>query len=233
MSILSQRSFLAAAVCLIAPTLAFSTAVSINGSCPVGSCSNVDTLPEGGGLDGSLSTTYTFQNGDPYQITGHYGATSSADEGTNLNVNVTAVYLGTTPSQRDVLSISFLQNFALSGSLDGYYDEDTQASVLGATGPGSTFAAQLSYNGNGLGVMGPYGDGYNTGTGEVFLTGLTSPLAADYNFVYTFGSGSEYGATISSLALPEPGYGVVVGLLLAFVGLLKFKRSKLQGSELQ
>lgn len=238
MYLFTKVGLLAAAIGLLVPASAFCTAVTVNGGCQVGNCSSVDTLAADAYQDGSFSTLYTFPNGDKFDVAGHFGATNSSTTGFDLNANVTAIYMGntlpTTLSQADVLSISFLQNFAAIGPLsnyDGYYDEDTDSTVLGGAGSGTTFQAQLSINGNGLGVMGPFGDGVNHGTGEVFLSGLTDPITTDYQFIYTFGAGSDAGSTVSSLVLPEPSYGIVTGLGLALFGFCKFCRLRTRLSE--
>lgn len=232
----SRKPLLAAAICFFAPALGFSTAISVNETCPVGSCTNVDVLPVDSYVQGDLNTTYTFADGDSYQITGHYGALNTSksanpnDYGPDLNVNVTAVYLGTTPSVgHDVLTINFLQAYSLSGftedDMAGTYTSRTDATVLQA-GAGSTFQAQQYINGVGLGVMGPFREGISEGTGGADLSNFGATTTGRFEFIYDFESGSQSGALISSLALPEPNYGLLFGVLLASAGVLRFRQQK-------
>ena len=232
-----KRYSLKLSLLFAAPLLAFPAAVQVNGTCAYGSCSNVDVLNEGQSVNGSFSYLYTFGNGDQYQISSPFSASNSSTDGTNISFNPAVTYLGNSsqanaPSQADVLVIDLLQKYNWAGSTTGYYDEDTTASMSGPVGPGSTYEAQLFFNGNGLGLMGPYGPGTHTGTGEVYLSNLSNPLSADFQFTYRFGAGSAPGAGIatvpSTAAVPEPSsWACVLGgfVSLAWMG-LRGKRSK-------
>jgi hypothetical protein len=223
----SRRSAIAAVAFLCTPVLTLATAITVNGSCQAGACNSVDVLPDGGYTEGSLDFIYSFQNGDQFQITSHYGALNSSIEGWTLNVNSTAVYLGNSGnnlSGHDVLSLSFLQNYSVTGDWDGTYSENTNASVVGPVGTGSVFQAQLLINNTSLGVMGPFGPGVTSASSEAYVAGLTSPIGGDFEFVYDFGEGSEPGATISSLALPEPNYALAIASVALLIGLSRFAR---------
>ena len=228
------KSSLVLALALAMPGLALPAALSVNGTCELNSCSPVDTLNDGGATSGSVNFTYTFANGDRYQVSGAYSTGNSSTDGTSLSFNPAVVYLGTAsnanaPSQADSLTMNFLQNYNFAGSLDGYYFENLTSSISGPIAADSTYTAQLSYNGNGLGVLGPYGPGTNSGFNQQNLTGLTSPLMADFNFIYSFGAGSDPGsgiATVNPAATPEPS-----SVLLLLAGAVAFGSKFLFGSK--
>jgi hypothetical protein len=231
------NSSLLVALALAAPGLVLPAALSLNGTCELNTCSPVDTLNVGQSTSGAVNFVYTFANGDRYQVSGDYSTGNDAVNGTSISFNPAVFYLGTAasstaPSQADTLTLDFLQNYNFPGSLDGYYFESTTSSVSGPIASDSTYTAQLFYDGQGLGVMGPYGPGINTGFNQQNLTGLTNPLMADFNFVYSFGAGSDPGSGIASIsAVPEPASllllltgGVVVASRTLFV-----RKRKLQG----
>ncbi len=208
-----KRSSLKLGLIFVAPLLAFPAAIQVNGTCELGNCASVDVQADGGSASGSANYLYTFGNGDKYQISGPFSTSNSLANGTTIFFDPAALYMGNSsnasaPSQADVLTIDLLQSYNYAGSTVGYYDEDTVSSVTGPIASNSTYQAQLLYNGNGLGVMGPYGPGTNVGTGEVYLSSLPNPFSADFQFIYSFGAGSDPGALIATVppgtATPEP-----------------------------
>jgi hypothetical protein len=84
-------------------------------------------------------------------------------------------------------------------------------------------SAELFFDGQGLGLVGPFGPGSHYGQNSVNLTGLSNPqdptgntLLADYQFTYDFQAGTAPGASASSPSpVPEPAQTLPVGLALA------------------
>jgi hypothetical protein len=201
------------AALLAAPIAAFPAAVTLTvGStvnCEYGPCSSVDTLSAGQTTSGNVAVTFNV-NGDQYSLSSPFSAADHDPNGTSISFSPTVTYLGTSPTaQADKFTIDFLQNYSYSGPLNGYYyDESTLGTLNGKAAPSSNFTAQLFYNGQGLGLMGPFYVGTSSGDGEKQLYGLSSPLTADYQFVYDFAAGTLPGAGASApnapSATPEP-----------------------------
>lgn len=220
----SLRPYLTLLVCLLAvPAIGLPAALSVNGTCELGNCSSPDVLAPDTSTSATFDFVYTFGNTDMYRVYGELEASNSSTEGTGIHIDLTAVYVGNAAgglSANDVLTTDMLQNYDVIGSLDGFYFQRSDANISGPIAGDSSFEAQLYYNGNGLGPIGPFvGPGFYSGSSEADLEGLTNPLSADFRFIFTFGAGSAPGATISTV-VPEPGealplgIAVVAGLLL-------------------
>lgn len=212
----SLRHFTLLAGFLIAPALGLASTITVNGICEAGTCPTVDTLAFGSSTNGNFNVNYFFGNTDEYNITGQFAATNPTTGGTTIQFNATAVFVGnstSTTSQHDLLTIDDLQNYTVPYSLDGNYFEDTASFIGGPIGAASSLTAQLSYNGNGVGVMGPFGPGAHSGSANKNLLGMVSPLDADFQFKFDFAAGSGVGSFISTV--PEPGGVAPIALILA------------------
>lgn len=243
-----RNYFLVSGLALLMPTLGFSTAVVLDGSCQAGNCSSPDTLNVGGSTGANLATIYTFANGDQYYVSGFYGASYGGDGSLSIAGDPSAQYIGnlgnkTAASQSDVLTFSFLQIFNYtSGSLDGFYANQFVSATAGPIAASSTYTAALYYDGEsvgsttvGTGYSGPvldqacFGDsticspyGYPT------LPALTNPLLADEVVTLFFGAGSGVGAIIAT-DTPEPGSIALLslgGLAMVAFGVVGSRRRK-------
>jgi hypothetical protein len=230
---------------LAAPSLSFASSILVNGTCEAGTCPPVDTLASGASTSGIFNLTYIAGDGDWYSLIGNYAATNPASGETGITFNVDATYQGNggvngTPSAgADTFTISDLQNYNLSasayfatyGTLDGYYSDDTYSGVIGAP-TGSSWQAQLFYNGQGLPVLGPFtGSGFASNAPGTALTGFgsTSSLDANFLFTYKFAAGTPAGAGFTST--PEPGGVVpVVAIVALSLGAGAIRRARLSRS---
>jgi hypothetical protein len=222
MSTRAKKWYLLAAFLLLLPSAAFAGDIQINGTCVLGTCpppsGTSDALQLGQSI-GPASGSYllTFADTDAYSITWTYSAWYNAG-GTEIIVNPVATYIGASPSVgNDAIAFNFFQNYYDNsrGSWDGAYTETVPLALLGSVGSGSTVSAQLFYDGQGLGLVGPFGPGYHFGQNTVNLTGLTaSTLAAEYEFTFDFAAGTLTGASASS-GIPEPCQALPLGLALA------------------
>jgi hypothetical protein len=177
----------------------------------------------------SFNQTVSFGNGDVFDVTGTFSAAYNSG-GTSLSINPIVTYVGSAPSVgNDSISISYTQPYFNSspGSWDGTYTETIPVVPIGAVGAGSSISGQLSYNGQGLGVL--------TGSSGVLtksanLTGLTTDtLTADFELTYNLNAGTDPGAGISSpasSAVPEPTEALPVGVGLAGVMYAVARRRK-------
>jgi hypothetical protein len=200
--------------------------IQINGTCVLGTCpppsGTSDAIQFGqsiGPANGSYSLT--FANTDVYSITWTYSASYTA-AGTALMVSPVATYTGVSPSVgNDAIAFNFFQNYYDNspGSWDGAYTETIPLALFGNVGSGSTASGELFYDGQGLGLVGPFGLGSHVGQNTVNLTGLTdSTLAAEYKFTYNFATGTQTGGGGSSpppATIPEPYEALPLGLAVA------------------
>jgi hypothetical protein len=119
------------------------------------------------------------------------------------------VYEGTTSnplavlSNADTLTINVLQNVYDNspGTFDGLYTENVPVTISGAIGTGSSVTANLFYDGQGVGQVGPFvGAGNYNGSASAYLplpgrTDLTGDyLYEDFQFIYDFAPGTDPGA---------------------------------------
>lgn len=204
---------------LLAPAIARADAISVNGTCELGDCATPDALNPGGSNSGTFSYIYTFGNGDKYGITGSYGS-SYLSGSTSISFKALANYIGPGPSAgADLLPVDLLQDYNFSGDADGTYSVSATLTQVGDA-PGSYTSSQLFYDGQGLGLMGPYfGPGSAPFSSSQSLSGLTEPLAADFNYTFYFAQGTS--------PVPEPARGglVAAGLLAFVVVMLRRKQA--------
>jgi hypothetical protein len=205
---------------LLAPTIARADAISVNGICELGDCVSPDALNPGGSTSGNFSYVYTFGDGDKYSIAGSY-ASSYLSGSTSISFSANANYIGTGPSVGpDTLSVDLLQDYNVTGNPDGTYSASATLTQVGDA-PGSSTSAQLFYEGQGLGLMGPYfGPGSAPFSTSQSLVGLNAPLAADFNYTFFFEPGTS--------SVPEPASGgfAVAGLLAVVVFVLRRKQAR-------
>jgi hypothetical protein len=214
---------------LVATTAGFAAAVSINGACELGSCASPDILNSGQSTHDPFDFTYSFLNTDSYHVFGSVGTSNSG--GVGIGVTLTAVYLGntnSTTSQADVLTIDFLQDFADSFT-SGVFSEGESIYFYGPIASSSSATAQLSFDGKTLPLQSfaPGGPSF-VGFTNITLSGLTEPLAGETVEAFSFGQGSNVGATIST-TMPEPSSFLfaLIGVfgLLALRSILKRTKS--------
>lgn len=200
---------------LLSPFGAFAADIQINGVCIQGTCpppsGTSDALQFGQSVPmTSGSTVYTFGDGDQYSVMWSYSAAFNAS-GTTIFVDPTVSYIGSSASVgNDLLTFSFYQNYYDNspGNWDGSYTESIPLMTAGNVGAGTSADGELFYDGQGLGIVGPYSLGNHFGTNTMTLTGLNDPtLSAQYLFQYSFKAGTQTGAGFMSppaSAVPEP-----------------------------
>ena len=239
------RQLMLAACLLSAPILCFGSSIVLNGTtCESGTCPPVDTLASGASVSSTaFAFTYVAGDGDWFGITGNYAAANPASGDTSISFNVNATYEGnggingTASAGTDSFTIADLQDYNLAGStyytdygtLNGIYSESTDSGILG--GPtGSSWQAQLSYNGQSLPVLGPFtGPGFASNSAALTGFGSATVLDADYLFTYDFAKGTAAGSGFSST--PEPKGLIPVAAVLALcLGLGAFRRARLAKS---
>jgi hypothetical protein len=218
-------------------TAAHAAVVQLNGTCEVGSCSTLqaDALTFGTGIGTTpFNFNYTFANTDEYAVSGTYSASYGAS-GSLFSVTLGVTYLGNSssgPSQADSFDVDVLQDIFDNGpgTFDGTYTESVPVSIFGAVGPGSSVAAQLLWDGQSVGLIGPFvGDGTYSGSNAANLTGLTGDyLDGDFQFIYNFAAGTQAGAGSSvASSTPEPAETIpaalIIGAALVFINYKKQK----------
>jgi hypothetical protein len=236
-----QRHTILLALFLAAPALSFASSVLVNSTCEAGTCPTVDTLASGGSASGTFNVIYVAADGDWYDIMGNYGASNPASGDTSIVFNASATYEGlnginnTASAGADTFTVSDLQDYNLAsstyfttyGTLNGYYTEDTNSGIAGPAG--SSWQAQLFFNGQALPVLGPFtGPGSASNGSGTALTGFgsASTLDADFVFTYDFAQGTPQGAGFTST--PEPGGLVPVAMVLGLcLGIGYIRRSRI------
>jgi len=211
-------------LCLLAvPFTAKSQEINVNSSCEVG-CPPGPALGNGQSNSGSFNFDYTFGDGDEYNLSGQYGASYSSVNGSTILFDPVATYIGSVNTTTlDTLTVDMLQSYFdnSSGSWAGNYTETIPIQLSNKAGSGSTVTAQLLYDGDSVGLAGPYSPGANLVFTETTALNFGTAndnaptLSADYNFVFNFAAGTQPGASISST--PEPAMMVPCGLCLALL----------------
>jgi hypothetical protein len=239
-------------VAAVPPSAALAEDIEINGVCIDGTCPPPSGTSDAIQLGQSVGPTsgshsLTFGDGDQYSITWTFEASfnSRSSGGTELVVDPVVTYVGSSPSVgNDIINFNAFQNYYDDSppvTWDGTYTETVHLALLGNVGPGSTVSAELFYDGQGLGLVGPYGPGNNSAQNTADLTGLDAPtLAAGYEFTYDFQAGTVNGASASAVTgvVPEPSGVQLLSLVLACMvvgrGLVVHRRSgvKSTGSKL-
>jgi len=216
------KSFGLSTIILLVPVAAYSGSIHVNGICRAGNCGGGDAVAYGASISSPFNFNYTV-NSDVYNISGSYAAAYDTN-GTSISVDLSATYLGLHPTAtNDTFAIDVLQQYFddSPGTWDGTYTETIPITMSSNVGAGSTVTAQLLYDGQSVGLMGPFGPGSHFAQQSANLSGLTGDyLNADYQFVYTFGAGTEPGAEVSLVSsVPEPGQTLPLALAgIAFVG---------------
>jgi MYXO-CTERM domain-containing protein len=220
----------AAGLTLALPLLGVSAAIQINSTCyGPGSCSNpanlTDSVTYGNTIAGSQTNNITIGT-DTYRVTNVY-STSYGDAGSAITVLPTVTYTGSSPAATaETITINFLQDIYDNspGNYDGTYEETIPLSVP----TDATASAELFVDGQGIGLVGPYGPGSYSVSKSAGLTGLDSAyLAFDYQFTFSFAAGLPPGSTGSSpnpSAAPEPAQTIPAGLGLVGLTLAAFRR---------
>ena len=210
-------SCLILAFVLGAPLVSKAGVIDVNGTCEVG-CPSSPPVSNGQSQSGSFNFNYTFGDGDIYNISGAYDGSYSTVTGSFILVTPTVTYVGASPSVgADTVTFDMLQGYydAGPGSWAGTYYETIPLSFDAPAG--STISAQLLYDGESVGLVGPYGPGNYFAQESKFLDfgGLdtSATLSADYNFVFSFAAGTTTGEYGSST--PEPAMALPCLLCLA------------------
>lgn len=223
-----QRYLMLSALLLVAPVLALASSITVNGTCEAGTCPPTDTLAPGGSVPFTLFGFDVVVNGDTYLVSGNYKAANTTDSGgtTSFGGDVSAEYIGGSPTaQQDILTIDDLQNYTVPGTynLAGTYDEGAYLGLIGDAA-GSSASFQILYNGDSVGLLGPYTtSGDHTASQFLNLSGTS--LSADSQFTFSFAAGTTKGALITTT--PEPGGLVPLAAVLVLgLGLPAFRRSR-------
>ena len=194
---------------LLAPALCMPAAITANGANELGNGASPGTLAVGGSVSGNYNFVYTFGDGDQYSVDTSY----SAHNGPNMSFTVNGLYIGNvsksapTSVANDTLNVDFLQNFAYTGSATA--NGSASATLIeSGNAPGSYSEAQLYFDGQGIGLMGPYfGPGSeNVSSGPTTINSLGNPVDGDFRFTLFFAAGSA--------AVPEPGTASLLGFAL-------------------
>jgi len=220
---------------LYAPSIAKSASADVNGTCELG-CVFSPPISNGQSISGDFDFDYTFLDGDIYNFAGNYSATYSTLNGSTISVDPTITYEGVNPSAgTDTIDFNFTQDYFDSSCCTwaGTYYETVPLFLASTSGPGSTIAGQLLYDGESVGLVGPFGPGtYSVSeSANLDFGGLDTdpPLLADFEFEGTFGAGTLPGTTASSASpTPEPAMFLPcgLGLILIFYGFGRRNRSR-------
>ena len=224
---------------LLTPLAMEAGAITVNSTCYVGDCANVDSVGNGQSTTGSFDINYTFGDGDEYNISGTYGASYSSIGGSTIAIDPTVNYLGSGPTLgTDTIVLDFYQNYYDPSCCTwaGTYTESVPLNASGQFGAGSEMQGELFYDGVGVGLVGP-----DPAPGTYFVTessnldfgavddGLAT-LSADYNFQYKFGAGTAPGAG-ETASTPEPASFVLCGFALVLGSIIFMRRNRARISQ--
>lgn len=232
----APRHFRLLACLLFASGLGLASSITVNGTCDFGTCPATDTLAPGSSIP---LTTFNFDvtiNGDEYDIFGSYSdsnTTNSPSGTTDFGGEVTAEYIGGSPTgQADDITIDILQDFTVPGtySLAGTYDEGAFVGISSGAGPGSSYSFQILYNGDSVGLLGPYTtSGTHDSSKDLSLSGTS--LDADAQFTFDFAKGTTTGSYMTTT--PEPGGIIPIAVILALgLGVPAFRRVRLASKKI-
>jgi hypothetical protein len=215
-------------ITLCVPFAAKPDAIVVNGTCEQ-NCGFPTILSNGTSTSGDFNFDYTFGDGDVYDVSGNYSASYSTVDGSTIAVNPTFTYEGASPSVgSDTLTFDMYQLYfdTTPGTWAGTYTESIPLSLGATAGPGSTIEGQLLYDGQSVGLVGPFGPGTYSVTNSKsldfgpFLNNAPF-LLADFQFTADFGAGTLPGTSASGAspaATPEPATDLACGLgLILFV----------------
>jgi hypothetical protein len=219
MNLLSSRFLRAAAVAIALPILGVSATVTVNGG--------TTTYNPGTITSGSFSEAI-FVGADEYFLSASYSYGATASGGTTISFLPTVQYIGASPStSADTINFNFLANIydSAAANWDGTYNEHVPLSVAA----GGTVSAQLFVDGQGVGLVGPYGAGTYNVSQSATLAGVNGPtLAYAYDNTFTFSAGSPDLTSSSSPATitPEPATIIPAAFGLIGFGLMALRRRK-------
>jgi hypothetical protein len=181
------------ALTIAAPSLCRAGVIAVNGTCEVGDCGSPPVLPYGSSVGRRFTFNYTFPNTDLFKIIGLYSASSSSI-GTQIEFNVRALYLGNSTnsaSGNDTLTIDLLQSYAYPFNLDGTYSYSNSFHIGKWVDPSSIVKTDLYYDDQEVGTIGPFtGPGNFNGSASADITGLASPMSANYRYTFFIAAGS-------------------------------------------
>lgn len=194
--------------------------VTANAAAEVGT--SPGTLNGGDSTSGTFSFIYTFADTDMYSVSGSY-STSYIGGTTKIAFTTDVGYIGnsthTVTSSTDVLTLDLLQDYNFTGNPNGLYSSHSILFLPPVTGAGSFTEAQVFYDSQSTGLMGPYsGTTPQSFSTSATLNGLTTPLDANFQFVYSFAPGTA--------PIPEPTEAGLWGLGLVALGLFAEHRRK-------
>jgi len=223
MNLLSSRFLRAAAVAFALPILGVAATATVN----VTGGTNIYN-PNGGTTSGTFSESI-FVGADIYYLSASYTFGSNASGVTVGQFLPTVTYIGANPSATaDTINFDFLGNIydATATSWNGTYTEVIPLSIAaGGTGSGELFV-----DGQGVGLVGPFGPGSYDVSQSATLTGVNGPtLGLAYDFTYTFSAGAPDLTTTSSpasSATPEPSTVIPAALGLLGFGVMSLRRRK-------
>jgi hypothetical protein len=219
---------------LCAPFTARSASIAVDGTCELG-CSFAAPLSDGQSTSGTFDFDYTFLDGDTYDVAGSYSASYSTLNGSTISVNPIVTYEGADPSVgADMIDFQLTQDYfdASCCTWAGTYSETVPLTLAATAGPGSTISGQVLYDGQSVGLVGPFGPGaysFSESANLDFGALDSDPtLLADFELKANFGAGTLPGTSGSANAAPEPPTGVPFGLgfILIYYGLRRRNRSR-------
>jgi len=218
---------------LLAPFTAQPATITINGTCEVG-CPSTPALSDGTSVSSPFNFSFTFGNGDSYDISGTYAASYSITAGSTISVDPVVTYTGSAPSAgTDTINFSLLQDYfdAACCTWAGDYTESVPLTLSSLAGPGSTVSGELLYDGQSVGLVGPFGPGSysvtKTTTLDFGALNNADTLSAAFNFQFVFGAGTLPDASAASTT-PEPAGLILSGIgLLSLIGLRRQIRSRI------
>jgi hypothetical protein len=202
-------------------------AISIDGTCEVGTCTSPGLLAGGNSVNLPFSFDYTFVDGDQYLVAGDMSATNQTGGPVSINFSLSMLtYLGnsfSSASAADTLVIDFLQDYQRpSGTgTDTSGVESFSGSFSGLFASASSVEGQLfSTGGTAMLLMGPFfppNAFASSESNQPFSFAPTTTL--DFRTTIVFGLGSNVGATVMiGNSVPEP----ATWLLLVSGGTLLF-----------
>jgi len=221
-----KASFLLLSFILLTGT-AFANAISVNGTCEVGSCASPEIQAANTTTINPFNFSYTFGNSDQYQLQGTVVSTSTVSASTFLATesvnNFIVTYLGNGSggnSAADTLTIDFLQTFQNSLTGTGTYFEGISGTFGGSLGNATSATGQFIHDGQALPVEGPFSP--PPATFSDFVSNVPGTFSGnslfDARFTLTFGSASAVGSSITinnspaPVATPEPStYSLLAG----------------------
>jgi hypothetical protein len=229
----TQTRFFLLGCTLLAPFTAKPATITVNAVCEV-NCSAPDSLTNGTSVSGPFDFTFAFADGDNYEISGNYAASYSTADGSAIGVDPSVAYLGAEPTAgADTIDFTLFQSYFDTSccSWAGTYSESVPLSLSALAGPGSTVAGELFYDGQGVGLAGPYGPGnylVNESASLDFGASDSNPeLTADFSFAFQFAAGTLPGAISSSIPpTPEPALSIPCGLGLILLGSVRRWRNR-------